>query len=110
MSYLVVDGLIVLAAVLGWRAVRHLAGALRAPDRDDSSVRLIWGIRALIIASTSVAFALGILYDSRATIIISAVILAEELYETGVVLLVLRNASKKQEAERASSRSHRRPV
>lgn len=77
--------------------MRHLAGALRAPDRDDGSVRLIWGIRALIIAITSVAFALGILYDSRATIIISAVILAEELYETGVVLLVLRNA-------------HRRPV
>jgi hypothetical protein len=92
MSYLLVDGLIVLAAVFGWRAVRHLARALRAPERDDSSVRLIWGIRALIIAATSLTFALGILYGSRATILIAAVILAEELYETGVVLLVLRKA------------------
>ncbi len=90
MRPLVVDGLIVLAAVFGWRAVRHVAGALRTPDRDDSSVRLVWGIRALIIAVTSVAFALGIVYGSRATMLIAAVILAEELYETGVVLLVLR--------------------
>ena len=90
MSSLVADGLIVLGAVFGWRAVRHLARALRAPDRDDSSIRLVSGIRALIIAITSVAFALGIVYDSRTTMLIAAVILAEELYETGGVLLVLR--------------------
>jgi hypothetical protein len=89
-SSLVVDGLIVLAAVFGWQAIRHLARALRAPERDDASIRLVWGIHALIIAITSVAFALGIVYDSRAMILIAAVILAEELYETGVVLLVLR--------------------
>jgi hypothetical protein len=95
MSHLVADGLIVLAAVFGWRAVRHLARALRAPDRDDSSVRLVWGIRGLIIAATSLAFALGILYDSRATILIAAVILAEELYETGVVLLKHANRNER---------------
>ena len=90
MSPLIVDGLIVLAAVFGWRAVRHLVRALREPDRDDSSLHLVWGIRALIIAATSAAFALGIVYGSRATMLIAAVILAEELYETGVVLLALR--------------------
>ena len=90
MSPLIADGLIVLAAVLGWRAVRHLDSALRHSGSEDSSVRLIRGIRALIAASACVAFALGIVYGSRATIIIAAVILAEELYETGVVLLALR--------------------
>jgi hypothetical protein len=90
-SPLIVDGLIILAAVFGWRAVRHVVRALREPDQDDSSVRLIWGIRALIIAVTSMAFALGIVYGSRVTMLIAAVILAEELYETGVVLLVLRH-------------------
>jgi hypothetical protein len=90
-SPLLVDSLIILAAVFGWRAIRHLVRALREPDRDDSSARLIWGIRALIISVTSVAFALGIVYGSRATMLIAAVILAEELYETGVVLLVLRH-------------------
>jgi hypothetical protein len=54
-SPLAVDGLIVLAAVFGWRAIRHLARALRAPERDDSSVR-VWGLRAPIIAVTSVVF------------------------------------------------------
>lgn len=90
MSPLAVDGLIVLAAVFGWRAIRHLARALRAPERDDSSVRLVWGIRALIIAVTSIAVALGIVYGSRTPMLIAAIILAEELYETGVVLFVLR--------------------
>jgi hypothetical protein len=55
-SPLAVDGLIVLAAVFGWRAIRHLARAPRAPERDDSSVRLVWGLRAPIIAVTSVVF------------------------------------------------------
>jgi len=90
MSPLFADGLAVLAAVCGWRAVRHLARALRDPDHADSSIRLVRGIRALIVAATSVVFALGIVYESRAMLLIAAVILGEELYETGVVLLVLR--------------------
>jgi hypothetical protein len=89
-SPLIADGLIVLAAVLGWRAVRYVRRALRHSGDDDSSLRLIRGIRALIAAAASVAFALGILYGSRATILIAAVILGEELYETGVLLLLLR--------------------
>ena len=52
--------------------------------------RLVSGIRALIIAMTSLASVLGIVYGSRATLLIAAVILTEELYETGVVLLMLR--------------------
>jgi hypothetical protein len=89
-SPLLVDGLAVLAAVFGWRAGRHLTGALRDPGHADSGIRLVRGIRALIIAATSLAFALGIVYESRTVMLIAAVILAEELYETGVVLLVLR--------------------
>ena len=90
MRLLIVDGLIVIAAVLGWRAVCHLAYVLRDTGAEDSSARLIRGIRALIMAAASVAFALGILYGSRGTMLIAAVILGEELYETGVLLLILR--------------------
>ena len=71
MSPLIAEGLLVLAAVLGWRAIRHLDSALRHSGDEDSSARLIRGIRALI----------------------AAVILGEELYETGVVLLALRRRS-----------------
>jgi hypothetical protein len=90
MASFIVDGLIVLAAVFGWRAVRQVGRALRDTGHDDSSLWLIRGIRALIIAAACLAFALGIVYGSRATMLIAAVILGEELYETGVVLLVLR--------------------
>ena len=90
MRPLVVDGLVVLAAVCAWRAIRHTERALREPDDADSSIRLVRGIRALVLAATSAVFALGIIYESRAMLLIAAVILGEELYETGVVLLVLR--------------------
>jgi hypothetical protein len=90
MTSFIVDGLVVLAAVFAWRAVRQVARALRDSAHRDSSLWLIRGIRALIIAAASLAFALGIVYGSRATMLIAAVILGEELYETGVVLLVLR--------------------
>ena len=92
---LFVDGLAVLAAVFGWRAVRHLARALRNPDDAESSIRLVRGVRALIVAVTSVVFALGIVYESRTMLLIAAVILGEELYETGVVLLVLRRQRRR---------------
>ena len=92
---LFVDGLAVLAAVFGWRAVRHLARALRNPNDAESSIRLVRGVRALIVAVTSVVFALGIVYESRTMLLIAAVILGEELYETGVVLLVLRRQRRR---------------
>ena len=95
MSPLVVDGLVVLAAVSGWRSIRHVARALRDPDHADSSLMLVRGIRALIVAATSVVFALGIIYESRAMLLIASVILGEELYETGVVLLVLRRQRRR---------------
>ena len=61
------------------------------PETEDSGIRMILGIRAFIIAVTSVAFALGIASGSRTTMLIAAVILAEEPYETRVVLLILRH-------------------
>jgi hypothetical protein len=95
MSPLLVDALAVLASVFGWRAVRHFARALHDPGHADSGIRLVRGIRALIIAATSVVFALGIVYESRTMLLIAAVILGEELYETGVVLLVLRRQRRR---------------
>jgi hypothetical protein len=92
---LLIDSLAVLAAVFGWRAVRHLARALSDPGHADSGLRLVRGIRALIVAAASAAFALGLLYESRTLLLIAAVILGEELYETGVVLLVLRRQRRR---------------
>ena len=82
-----------------------MAGALGAPDRDDSSVRLVRGIRALIIAPASVAIALGIAYASRATMLIAAVVLAEELYETRVVLLDRERRRPRSQRQRRGSSS-----
>ncbi len=95
MSPLFVSGLAVFAAVFGWRAVRHIIPALREPDHADSSIRLVRGIRALIVAAMSVVFVLGILYESWPMLLIAAVILGEELYETGVVLLILRRQRRR---------------
>ena len=61
----------------------------RRPDRDVRPVAV--SRRGPVELGASVAFALGIAYGSRATMLIAAVIFAEELYETGVVLLILRH-------------------
>ena len=96
MNPLLVEGLAVLAAVFGWRAIRHFGRALRDPDDADSGIRLVRGIRALIVAVTSIVFALGIIYESRAMLLIAAVILGEELYETGVLVIVLRRQRRRE--------------
>jgi len=69
---------------------RASAKLTQVAGQYKSSIWLIRGIRALIAAAASIAFAFGIVYGSRATILIAAVILGEELYETGVLLLLLR--------------------
>jgi hypothetical protein len=78
-----------IAPVVKWPA-RRLSRLLMKGVSPMNAPDTRYLSRALVIAMTSPALALGIVYGSRATLLIAAVILTEELYETGVVLLVLR--------------------
>ena len=77
----------VAAAVHGARLATR---AVRDGDNTASSLWLIRGIRGLVIAVTVWALAAGLLLAQTWLLVFGAVFLAEELYETGVVIVVLR--------------------
>jgi hypothetical protein len=90
----------VVAAMLGggglWAAVhgaRLVTRAVRHADAADSSLALIRGIRGVTVAVAAWALAGGLLFEQTWLLAFGAVFLAEELYETGVVVLILRRSA-----------------
>ena len=89
----------VLAGVwAGVRGVRLLLHALRGADHPRASLDLIRGIRGIVIAVAAAAVAGGLLSGQTGWLVLGAVFLAEELYETGLVALVLRTERRTLEA------------
>ena len=76
-------------AALGRGVALFLRGVRRADD-PDSSLWLIRGIRGIVMAVAAASLAAGMLTGSTGFLVFGVVFLAEELYETGVVALVLR--------------------
>jgi hypothetical protein len=74
------------------RGVRSFARGYRDADDPWASLRVIRGIRSVIVAVATWALAAGLLLDQTWLLVFGAVFLAEELYETGVVELVLKSA------------------
>ena len=93
-----VPGLLVLAAIVCFvHAARMLGRMFKDHDHPDSAFWLIRGGRALIVSIALVAIAAGLHFDAAALRLFGVVFLLEELYETGMVLAVLR-WSRRQEA------------
>jgi hypothetical protein len=74
----------------GARGVGLVARALRDADQPGASLTLIRGLRGIAVSVATAALAAGMLFDQRWLLVFGAIFLAEELYETGVVALVLR--------------------
>jgi len=75
------------AAVHG---ARLAARALRRADEAASSLWIIRGIRGVVLAVAAWALAGGLLFGQTWLLVFGGVFLAEELYETGVVIAILR--------------------
>ena len=69
-----------------------IARAVRRAD-EAASVWLVRGIRGLVVAVAAWALAAGMLFAQTWLLVFGGVFLAEELYETGVVVLILRRSS-----------------
>jgi hypothetical protein len=78
------------AALYGARLVTR---AVRRADDADASLTLIRGIRGVVVAAAAWALAGGLLLAQTWLLVFGAVFLAEELYETGVVVLILRRSA-----------------
>jgi hypothetical protein len=97
---------ILLAVGGGWTLVRGgrlLALGLREADDEASSLRVIRGIRGVVVAVGLGALAGGVLFAQTWLLVFGAIFLAEELYETGVVVLVLRAQARRISAAQRSS-------
>jgi hypothetical protein len=76
----------------GVRGFRLLVRGLQHADDDRASLDVIRGIRGVVVAVGTAALAGGSLFEQRWLLAFGGVFLLEELYETGVVILILRYA------------------
>ena len=64
---------------------------LRAADHPEGALRLIRGLRGLIVWICLTCAALGVLLEQVWLLVFAGVWLLEEIYETGVLALILRS-------------------
>ena len=87
----VIAAALLLGAVLfAVRGSRRLVRGLR----HAVSLEVIRGIRGWVVGAAMAACAVGVLWQETGFIVLGAVFLAEELYETGVVALVIRRGER----------------
>ena len=85
-SHLVVGGLGLLGAYAAVRGAALMSRGLREADALD----LIRGIRFVVIAFVSGLAGLGVASGHHGLVVIAGLILAEEIYETGTLALIVR--------------------
>ena len=85
---------LLLGAWAGARGVRLLARGLRHSDDLDAPLWVIRGFRGVILALCATALSAGAVFEQRWLIVFGAIWLAEEVYETGVLALILRAGAK----------------
>ncbi|CAB5123236.1 hypothetical protein D3OALGA1CA_3359 [Olavius algarvensis associated proteobacterium Delta 3] len=69
---------------------RHFRRVVGKQENADRPMTIVRGLRGLIIALTTLAWAAGIYREQEWLLIIGLVILAQEMYEMGVLSLILR--------------------
>jgi hypothetical protein len=74
------------AAAAGVRRVLH---GLRDGDAPAASLRIVRGIRGIVVAVALWALAAGLLFSQTWLLVFGGIFLGEELYETGVVVRAL---------------------
>ena len=85
--------LLVCGACAATRGARLVLRALRRADEPSASLTLIRGIRGLVVGVAAWALGGGLLFAQTWLLVFGGVFLAEELYETGVVALILRRSA-----------------
>jgi hypothetical protein len=79
-----------LGAWAGVRGFRLLGRGLRHGDDPEAPLWVVRGLRGVIVALCTAALAAGALFEQLWLVVFGAIWLAEEIYETGVLALILR--------------------
>ena len=83
-----------LLALVGTLSAVRGARAVARGLRESRSLELVRGIRACVVALAAAAFAAGALLAHGGLVVVGLVFLAEELYETGVLALIIRSGER----------------
>jgi hypothetical protein len=98
--------LLLLAVVAGLcagvRGGRLLVRGLRGGEDPAAPLWVIRGFRGIIVAICLVALAIGTFLGARWLVLVAALWLAEEIYETGVLALILRSGQPGPDGSSAS--------
>jgi len=84
---------IILAFAGAWagaRGAKLFFRGFRCPDNVSAPLWIVRGIRGMVVAVAVGALAGGMVFAQKWMIFFGAIFLAEELYETGVLALILR--------------------
>ena len=78
-----------LAAGALWQGIRGLATGLCEVAHPTSALRVVRGVRGVIVAVSVAVLGGGVLFASPGFLVLGVIFRGEEFYETGVVLLAL---------------------
>jgi hypothetical protein len=90
MRLLIVTLLSFLAIAAAWRGVRLLVKGIAEADHPSGPTQVVRGLRGLAVAVGLGALCGGVLLAHPGLVAFGAIFLAEEIYETGFLLLILR--------------------
>jgi len=76
------------------RGVHLLVSGLRPASQPTGALWVVRGLRGVIVAVGAASLGGGVLLASKGLLVFGVIFLAEELYETSVVLLALRAGLK----------------
>jgi hypothetical protein len=82
--------LLVLSIFTLFKTVRYWILAYRNTEEAKTALLIVRGLRNLVIALTSGAFAAGLYWSKEWLLIIGLVILGQEIYETGFLSMILK--------------------
>lgn len=73
-----------------WRCIRNFRMVAGNQGSGNHPMVIVRGLRGLVISITALAWAAGVYWGQGWLFIIGLIILAQELYEMGVIALILR--------------------